>query len=75
MERTSLRIAHLSTIYHTAFILMGTDLLYKRGIRADWNLFASGPDIIRAMEAGTVDLAYIGLPPFIIGIDRGLKAT
>ena len=75
MGRTQVRIGHLSTVYHTAFILMGTDLLHKRGIRAGWKLYASGPDIIRAMEAGIIDLAYIGIPPFIIGLDRGLRAT
>jgi NitT/TauT family transport system substrate-binding protein len=51
---------------------MGSDLLSKRGISAEWELFASGPDIINAMEKGRIDLAYIGLPPVIIGISRGL---
>ena len=69
-----IRIGHLSTVYHTAFILMGTDLLAKQQIQAEWKLFPSGPDIIRAMEGGALDLGYIGLPPFIIGIDRGLQA-
>ncbi|HWQ62997.1 MAG TPA: ABC transporter substrate-binding protein [Methanospirillum sp.] len=69
-----IRIGHLSTVYHTAFILMGTDLLEKNQIQAEWTLFPSGPDIIRAMEKGDLDLAYLGLPPFIIGLDRGLQA-
>lgn len=54
---------------------MGTDILSAKGIKAEWELFPSGPDIIRAMEQGVIDLAYIGLPPFIIGLDRGLKAS
>jgi len=68
-----LRIGHLSTVYHTAFILRGSDLLEKQDIAADWKLFPSGPDIIAAMQGGTIDLAYIGLPPVIIGIGRGLS--
>ncbi|OPX62651.1 MULTISPECIES: ABC transporter substrate-binding protein [unclassified Methanoregula] len=68
----SIRIGHLSTLYHTAFLLRGSEILHGLGIRADWRLFASGPDIINAMEAGTLDLGYIGLPPVIIGIGRGL---
>jgi len=68
-----LRIGHLSTMYHTAFLLRGTPLLADRGIDAAWTLYASGPDIINAMQAGTIDLGYIGLPPVIIGIDRGLS--
>ena len=68
-----LRVGHLSTVYHTAFLLKGTDLLQKRGIQATWTLYPSGPDIINAMQNGTIDLAYIGLPPVIIGIDKGLS--
>ncbi len=74
MTMHQVRIGHLSTVYHTAFILMGTDLLERNRISAQWNLYPSGPDIIRAMENGSLDLAYIGLPPFIIGLDRGLHA-
>lgn len=72
MSSDTFRIGHLSTFYHTAYILMGTDLLSQRGISAEWELFPSGPDIINAMKKGAVDLAYIGLPPVIIGIDKGL---
>jgi NitT/TauT family transport system substrate-binding protein len=64
-------IGHLSTIYHTSFILMGTDWLAKAGIHAEWKLFASGPDIVKAFESKDIDIGYIGLPPAIIGIDRG----
>lgn len=67
-----LSIAHLSTVYHTSFILMGTDWLEKAGIHAQWKLFASGPDIVKAFEKKEIDLAYIGLPPAIIGINRGV---
>lgn len=65
-------IGHLSTVYHTSFILMGTDWLEKEGIHADWKLFASGPDIVKAFATGEIDIGYIGLPPAIIGIDRGI---
>ncbi len=51
---------------------MGTDWLSEAGIDARWKLFPSGPDIVKAMESGEIDLAYIGLPPAMIGIDRGV---
>ncbi len=51
----------------------GIRSLADQNIRATWTLFPSGPDIINAMHAGRLDLGYIGLPPVIIGIDRGLK--
>jgi NitT/TauT family transport system substrate-binding protein len=69
---TQINIGHLSTIYHTAFILMSTDWLEESGIHAQWKLFASGPDIVNAFANKEIDLAYIGLPPAIIGIDRGI---
>jgi NitT/TauT family transport system substrate-binding protein len=67
-----LTIGHLSTVYHTSFILEGTDWLLKAGIDAEWKLFASGPDIVRAFENKEIDLGYIGLPPVIVGITRGI---
>jgi NitT/TauT family transport system substrate-binding protein len=73
MAQETIRIGHLSTLYHTAFLLRGSGLLSDQDIHATWTLFPSGPDIINAMQAGTLDLGYIGLPPVIIGIDRGLK--
>jgi len=51
---------------------MGTDWLEKAGIRATWKLFASGPDIVKAFENREIDIGYIGLPPAIIGIGRGV---
>ncbi len=67
-----LTIGHLSTVYHTSFILEGADWLQKASIDAEWKLFASGPDIVRAFENKEIDLGYIGLPPVIIGIARGV---
>ena len=51
---------------------MGTDWLEKSGIHATWKLFASGPDIVRAFENREIEVGYIGLPPAIIGIARGV---
>jgi NitT/TauT family transport system substrate-binding protein len=68
-----IRIGHLSTIYHTAFLLRGSDSLSRQGLCAAWKLYASGPDIISAMQRGELDLGYSGLPPVIIGIGNGLS--
>jgi NitT/TauT family transport system substrate-binding protein len=69
-----LRIGHLTTVYHTAFVLMGTDWIKKRiGIKADWRLFPTGPDMVKAFSRGELNLGYLGLPPAMIGIDKGLE--
>ena len=51
---------------------MGTDWLAAAGVDASWKLFPSGPDIMKAMTDGEIDLSYIGLPPAMIGIARGV---
>jgi NitT/TauT family transport system substrate-binding protein len=68
-----LRIGHLSTFYHTAMLLMADKSLCA-GIDAeiDWRLFGTGPAIVNAFEKKEIDLAYVGLPPAIIGIERGV---
>lgn len=68
-----LRIGHLSTFYHTAMLLMADRGLCS-GIDADlqWSLFGTGPAIVNAFEKKEIDLAYIGLPPAIIGVERGV---
>jgi NitT/TauT family transport system substrate-binding protein len=43
------------------------------GTEAEWSLFGTGPAIVNALEKGTIDLAYLGLPPAIIGIGRGVN--
>ena len=69
-----LRIGHLSTFYHTAILLMADEKLEKNlGVDVQWRLFGTGPSIVDAFEKGELDIAYVGLPPVLIGIDRGVK--
>lgn len=69
-----LRIGHLSTFYHTSILLMARgDLSIRLGVDVEWKLFGTGPAIVSAFENGELDLAYIGLPPALIGISRGVN--
>lgn len=68
-----MRIGHLSTFYHTSFVLMGTGWLEEKlGLTVEWKMFGGGPAIVEALSEGEVDIGYIGLPPVMIGIDRGV---
>ncbi len=68
-----LRIGHLSTFYHTAILLMAdAESMEKIGKTIEWRLFGTGPAIVNAFERRELDLAYIGLPPAVIGMDRGI---
>lgn len=73
-QSMKLRIGHLSTFYHTAVLLMAQqDIEQRLGIGVDWRLHGTGPSIVEAFENGEIDIAYIGLPPAIIGIDHGAQ--
>lgn len=70
----ALRIGHLSTFYHTSVLLIAQGNLDQLlGKEVQWKLFGTGPSIIEAFERNEIDMAYIGLPPAIIGIDRGIR--
>ncbi len=73
MTLSVLRIGHLSTAYHTAFILMGGRWIQEKlKVKADWELFPTGPSMVKAFKNGELDIGYIGLPPAMIGMDQGL---
>jgi len=68
----TVRIGYLSTIYHTAHILKRSAWLDKLGVSSSWRLFGTGPAMVEAFAAVEIELGYIGLPPAMIGIDRGV---
>jgi NitT/TauT family transport system substrate-binding protein len=69
-----IRIGHLSTFYHTAILLMaGYPGRRVPAFEAEWRLFGTGPAIMDAFEKGELDIAYVGLPPAVAGIARGVR--
>ena len=73
MKRDMIRIGHLSTGYHTALSAIALRALEHGGLDPVWSLFGTGPPMIKALEAGQLDIAYVGLPPAVIGIARGAR--
>ncbi len=69
--KKELNIGHLSTAYHTNWILIGNkDLEKDLKLKVNWSLFGTGPLMIDAFKKGELDIGYMGLPPAIIGIDN-----
>ena len=68
-----MKIGYLSTIYHTSFILKSGKFTFDRSDETEWILFPTGPEMMNAFEKGKINLGYIGLPPVMIGIARGMK--
>lgn len=73
IRKNKLNIGHLSTAYHTNFILMeNDDLKTNLNIDINWILFGTGPAMVQAFKNEELDIGYMGLPPAIIGIDNGV---
>ncbi|MCK5420352.1 MAG: ABC transporter substrate-binding protein, partial [Desulfobacterales bacterium] len=73
MGKNKISIGHLSTCYHSNFILMqDDDLKTQLGVEVDWNIFGTGPEMVAAFKNNELDIGYIGLPPAIIGIEQGV---
>ena len=69
-----IRIGHLSTFYHTAILLMAQGNADARlGAAIEWKLMGTGPAIMKAFQQNELELAYIGLPPAIIGMSKGIN--
>jgi NitT/TauT family transport system substrate-binding protein len=70
----SVRIGHLSTFYHTSILLMAQgDADARLGSAIEWKLMGTGPAILKAFQQNELDLAYVGLPPAIIGMSNGVN--
>lgn len=67
-----MNIGYLTTLYHTSFILKNTPPEYLKN-KLKWSLFATGPAMMEAFTRGDIDIGYIGLPPIMIGIEKGLN--
>lgn len=73
-KKKPIKIGHLSTFYHTAALFLSDPSLMKcLGEQFEWRLFGTGPAIVEAFSRNEIDIAYIGLPPAIIGMARGIR--
>jgi NitT/TauT family transport system substrate-binding protein len=68
-----MKIGYLSTIYHTSFILKSGKYIFDKIDDTEWILYPTGPEMMKAFENGNIDLGYIGLPPVMMGIERGMN--
>lgn len=68
-----LRIGYLSTIYHTAHLIRKLKWVESfLAAEVVWQLFGTGPSMLEAFQSGAINIGYIGLPPAMIGIGKGL---
>ncbi len=74
MGKNRLSIGHLTTCYHSNFILMqNDDLKTQLNTEIEWKMFGTGPEMVAAFRNNELDIGYMGLPPAIIGIEKDVK--
>ena len=68
-----LNIGYLSTMYHTSHIIKNEEWVEQYlDIKPEWKLFPTGPAMVEAFAATHIDIGYIGLPPAMIGMEKGI---
>ena len=66
-------IGYLSTMYHTSHIIKAKRWVESSmHITPSWELFPTGPAMVEAFSRGSIDIGYIGLPPAMIGVEKGI---
>lgn len=69
-----LRIGYLSTLYHTSHLLRQLRWVEEElEIECGWSLYGTGPEMVDAFQGDQIDVGYIGLPPALIGMARGVS--
>lgn len=73
ITKKEINIGHLSTAYHTNWIIMSNNELEKDlNVKVNWFLFGTGPLMVDAFKEGKLDIGYMGLPPALVGIDNNV---
>jgi NitT/TauT family transport system substrate-binding protein len=67
------RIGYLSTLYHTSHLLRQLRWVEEEiGAGCRWLLHGTGPEMIDGFLGGDIDIGYLGLPPALIAMARGV---
>jgi NitT/TauT family transport system substrate-binding protein len=73
ITKKEINIGHLSTAYHTNWVIMSNDELEKDlNAKVNWFLFGTGPLMVEAFKNEKLDIGYMGLPPALVGIDNNV---
>ncbi|MBE3576854.1 MAG: ABC transporter substrate-binding protein [Limnochordales bacterium] len=68
-----IRIAQqFGLVYAPLSIARELEIFEKHGLQVEWRQLGSGAAINEALIAGQVDVGFMGIPPFLIGWDKGV---
>ncbi len=75
-QEQRIRIADQFGLGYAPFTIMMEEKLIEKhlpGIKIETAKFGSGGAVREAMVAGTLDIGFMGIPPFLIGWDKGVR--
>jgi len=61
-------------VYAPLLVSEKKDFFSKYGLKVEWTTLGSGGTVREAMAANELDAAFMGIPPYLIGWDKGLPA-
>lgn len=61
-------------VYAPLMVAEKKDFFAKYGLKVEWLTLGSGGAIREALASNQLDAAFMGIPPFLIGWDKGLPA-
>lgn len=68
-----IRIAQqFGLVYAPLSIARELKIFEKHGLQVEWRQLGSGAAVNEALIAGQVDVGFMGIPPFLIGWDKGV---
>lgn len=72
---TIIRVAkQFGLVYAPLMVAEKMDIFSKYGLKVEWMTLGSGGTVREAMAADELDAAFMGIPPYLIGWDKGLAA-
>jgi len=74
-EFTTIRVAkQFGLVYAPLMVAEKIDFFSKYGLKVEWMTLGSGGAVREAMASNELDAAFMGIPPLLIGWDKGLPA-
>ncbi|MDD4569234.1 MAG: ABC transporter substrate-binding protein [Tepidanaerobacteraceae bacterium] len=72
---STIRVAkQFGLVYAPLMVAEKIDFFSKYGLEVEWLTLGSGGAVREAMAANELDVAFMGIPPYLIGWDKGLPA-
>lgn len=67
------RLGYIPASCQSSWIMIDTKMVERNlNVKTEWKLFTAGPAATQAFAQDQLDVAFIGVPPMMIGIDKGV---